>query len=266
MRTRKGPKGITPPSPQHTFAGKGKKSCEELEHRTETFRQQPVENTTKRTPIAANCLEKAVKRKPQAEERKAIKKPLPRAHRLRHGRGTVPQHQQKVPVSEQPADHQRLLRNEETPRFCLNHMQSKNKAEQLTAQAKTEERIFPEPKEESTDTNAGPKTEGPSQTSPPKKKKKGRLNKEISKADRKTSKKKNKRQDLQSTPEPGGSRKSRRKEEEEVRAKAQKRSLRKGTNTPRPNRSRRKGRKEKQKKNKSDRRESAKNVTKASAT
>ena len=177
----------------------------------------------------------------------------------------MPQHQQKVPGSEPPADHQRLLRNEETLRFCLNHMPSKNEAEQITAQAKTEERIFPEPKEESTDPNAGPKTEGPSQTSPPKKKK-GRLEKEISKAYRKTSKKKNKRQDLRSTPEPGGSRTPRRKEEEEVRAKAQKRSLRKGTNTPRPNRSRRKGRKEKQKKNKSDRRESAKNVTKASAT
>ena len=37
------------------------------------------------------------------------------------------------------------------------------------AQAKTEERIFPEPREESTEPNAGPKTEGPSQTSPPKK-------------------------------------------------------------------------------------------------
>ena len=70
MRTRKGPKGITPPGPRHTFAGKEKESCEELEHRTEPFRQQPVENTTKRTPIAANFLEKAVKRKPQAEERK----------------------------------------------------------------------------------------------------------------------------------------------------------------------------------------------------
>ena len=86
-------------------------------------------NTTKRTPIAANCLEKAVKRKPQAEERQN-KKPLPRAHRekghrLRHGRDKVPQHQQKVPGSEQPADHQRLLRYEETPRFCLNHMQRK---------------------------------------------------------------------------------------------------------------------------------------------
>ena len=43
MRTCKGPKGITPPGPQHTFAGKEKESCEELEHRTEPFRQQPVE-------------------------------------------------------------------------------------------------------------------------------------------------------------------------------------------------------------------------------
>ena len=70
MRTRKGPKGRTPPGPQHTFAGQEEEGYEELEHRTEPFKQQPVENTTKRTPIAANCLKKAVKRKPQAEERK----------------------------------------------------------------------------------------------------------------------------------------------------------------------------------------------------
>ena len=54
MRTGKGPKGRTSPGPQHTFAGKEKESCEELEHRTEPFRQQPVENTTKRTPIAGS--------------------------------------------------------------------------------------------------------------------------------------------------------------------------------------------------------------------
>ena len=93
--------------------------------------------------------------------------------------------------------------------FCLNHMQRKNEAEQLTSQTKTEERIFPEPREESTDPNAGLKTEGPGQTSTPKKKK-GRPEKEISKADRKTSNK-NKEQDLRNTPEPGGHRKSRRK-------------------------------------------------------
>ena len=89
-------------------------------------------------------------------------------------------------------------------------MQRKNEAEQLTAQTKTEERIFPEPREESTDPKAGLKTEGPSQTSTPKKKK-GRPEKVISKADRKTSYKKNKEKDQQSTPEPGGHRKSRRK-------------------------------------------------------
>ena len=43
MSTRKGPKGITPPGPKHTFAEKEKESCEELEPRTEPFRQQPVE-------------------------------------------------------------------------------------------------------------------------------------------------------------------------------------------------------------------------------
>ena len=103
-------------------------------------------------------------------------------------------------------------------------MQRKNEAEQLTAQTKTEERIFQEPRKESTDPNAGLKTEGPSQTSTPKKEKK-RPEKVISKADRKTSNKKKKEQDLRSTPEPGGRRKSRRKWEEEVRAKAHERRL-----------------------------------------
>ena len=79
----------------------------------------------------------------------------------------MPQHQQKIPGPGQPAD----------------HMQRKNEAEQLTAQAKTEERIFPEPREESTDPNAGLKTEGLSQTSTLKKK--GRHEKVISKTDRK---------------------------------------------------------------------------------
>ena len=79
MRTCKGPKGRTPPGPQHIFARKGKeKSCEEREHRNAPFRQQLVEDTTKRSPIAANCLEKAVKRKPQAEERKTEQKTSPK--------------------------------------------------------------------------------------------------------------------------------------------------------------------------------------------
>ena len=138
MRTRKGAKGRTPPGPQQTFARKEKESCEELKHRTEPFRQQPVEDTTKRTPIAANCLEKSVKRKPQAEEGKTEQKTSSNSPHSRHGRDKVPQHQQKVPGSGHPADHQRLLRNEETPKFCQNHMQRKNEAEQLTAQTKTE--------------------------------------------------------------------------------------------------------------------------------
>ena len=56
--------------------------------------------------------------------------------------------------------------------FCLNHMQRKNEAEQLMAHTKTEKRIFPEPREESTEPNAGLKTKGPGHTSTPKKKKK----------------------------------------------------------------------------------------------
>ena len=59
MRTRKGPKRENTTRPPADIR---KKSCEELEHRTEPFRHPPVEDTTKRTPIAANCLEKAVKR------------------------------------------------------------------------------------------------------------------------------------------------------------------------------------------------------------
>ena len=139
----------------------------------------------------------------------------------------------------------------------------KNEAEQLTAQAKTEAQIFPEPWEESTGPNAGPKTEGPGQTSPPKKRK-GRLEKEISKADRKTSKKKNKRKDLRSTPERGGSRKSRGKEERRSEQSTKKEASEKAqTHQDQTDPGERE---EKKNKNKSDRRESAKNVTKASAT
>ena len=154
-----------------------------------------VQATTSRRHYKEDTNRSQLSRKSRKKEtasrgKKDNKKPLPRAHReighrLRHGRDKVPQHQQKVPGSEQPADHQRLLSNEETPRFCLNHMQRKNEAEQLTAQRKTGERIFPEPRKESTNPNAGLKTEGPSQTSTPKKKK-GRPEKVISKADRKT--------------------------------------------------------------------------------
>ena len=142
-----------------------KKKAAKNGNRNAPFRQQPVEDTTKRTPIAANCLEKAVKRKPQAEERKAEQKTSPKSpqthHKLRHGRDKVLQHQQKVPGSGQPANHQRLPRNEETPSSVWTTCRGKNEAEQLTAQTKTEERTFPEPREESTDPNAGLKTEKP---------------------------------------------------------------------------------------------------------
>ena len=79
MRTRKGQKGEHHQAPSIHSQKKEKESCEELEHRTEPFRQQPVEDTTKRTPIAANCLEKAVKRKPQAEEIKTEQKTSPKS-------------------------------------------------------------------------------------------------------------------------------------------------------------------------------------------
>ena len=46
MRTRKGPKGRTPPGPQHTSTRKEKESCEEREHRNALFRQEP-EDTAK---------------------------------------------------------------------------------------------------------------------------------------------------------------------------------------------------------------------------
>ena len=119
----------------------------------------------------------------------------------------------------------------------------KKKAEQLTAQAKTEAQIFPEPREESTESNAGPKTDGPGQTSPPKKRK-GQLEKEISKADRRI---KDRTCEAHWNPVEAGNPKEKRRGGQ---SKTQKRSIRKGTNTPRPNRSKRKEREEKKNKNK----------------
>ena len=164
MRTRKGPKREKTTRPPADIRKKRKESCEELEQRTEPFRQPPVEDTTKSTPIAANCLEKAVKRKPQADERKTeqklFQKPTEKSRRHRHGRNKGAAAPAECPRNRTTCEPQEIPSQWRNSKVLSEPQAEKNEAKQPTAQTKTEEQIFPEPSEESTNPKAELKTEG----------------------------------------------------------------------------------------------------------
>ena len=122
----------------------------------------------------------------------------------------MPQHQQRFPGSARLRTTTDFFAMKKLLRFCLNDKQRKRN---WTANGPSKDRStkLPRAKKKSPQNQTQDRRQdGPGQTSPPQKRK-GQLEKEISKTDRKTSKKK--RQDLRSTPERGESRKSRGKEE-----------------------------------------------------
>ena len=105
MRTRKGPKLENTTRPPADIRKKRNWSRE-----LNRSGKSQVEETTKRIPNTANCLEKAVKRKPQAEKRKTEQKLFQKpTERKAAGTGMeetkAPQHQQNVPGTGQPANH-----------------------------------------------------------------------------------------------------------------------------------------------------------------